>query len=701
MALRKRPIAAGIAALLFSGYVSALGLGEIKLNSALNEPLDAEIPLLNLGELSDAEIIAGLASQNDFDNAKVERDLLLTGLVFNLDLEAPGGPVIRVFSQKPIREPYLDFLVDVQWPTGRVLREYTLLLDMPVYAGGTFAKKKPKPQVTQASSRSAASAPAEPSSSATWGQQQAIQNLVAGAEQYTIREGDTLWRIASRLPGEYSVHQRMADIQQLNPSAFINGDMNLIKKGAVLRFPDYAVGGISATAVSIQGQAAADGAAPLSGSSRQVASNSAVDSSGRLSLSARDGQSGQGTALGSTGVGTSELRGEIDNIQDELDKSRRENVELRQRLSSLEDQLATMQRLIQLEDDDLRAAQLSSAASDSSAATGNDVSQAAEPIFDEEPNAGVATTDAIQEEAESTEPEESQSLALFPSANVGAKSTSHKPEASKASAGESLAAVPGGAPGVDAPSADDSLANATIGSDDKKPESEGSTHTGDTAKSVASPVKIQLTTEKGWFEKVNGYLMLLIGILVVAIGGLGAYVLRKKKGASQPEVAPTFEKPAVRVTPRPTPAPVEPVVQRHVPTASIDEIDLKAGDDLFESVAEAPVARAPVAPMQPATPSPAALDDDVELDLSEFDLDELSPDAPAPARAASSADQLNLDEEFDFLGDLNEGDTQLELAEAYLEMGDQAGAKEILLEVAEEGSDDQKARARAMLDKMA
>ncbi|MGD9661669.1 MAG: FimV/HubP family polar landmark protein, partial [Porticoccaceae bacterium] len=79
-------------------------------------------------------------------------------------------------------------------------------------------------------------------------------------------------------------------------------------------------------------------------------------------------------------------------------------------------------------------------------------------------------------------------------------------------------------------------------------------------------------------------------------------------------------------------------------------------------------------------------------------------DEPEPSAAATEAeavvDHLNLDEDFDFLGDIDEGDTQLELAQAYLEMGDNAGAKEILMEVAEGGSDDQKAKARELLEKI-
>src|SRR5690606_37443924 len=111
--------------------------------------------------------------------------------------------------------------------------EYTLLLDLPVYAGGTFTKKKASAPVTSARAQQSGSGGTERAFGSSYG---SSPGVVAGDQQYVVREGDTLWRIASTLPSSDSVHQRMADIQQLNPGAFINGDINLLKKGAVLRF---------------------------------------------------------------------------------------------------------------------------------------------------------------------------------------------------------------------------------------------------------------------------------------------------------------------------------------------------------------------------------------------------------------------------------------------------------------------------------
>lgn len=105
MKLRNSILTVGFLATLFANTVFALGLGEIKMNSSLNEPLDMEIQLLNVGELSELEMLVGLGSRDDFKKAGVERLFLLTGLRFKVDLSKPDHPIIRVTSKKPIREP--------------------------------------------------------------------------------------------------------------------------------------------------------------------------------------------------------------------------------------------------------------------------------------------------------------------------------------------------------------------------------------------------------------------------------------------------------------------------------------------------------------------------------------------------------------------------------------------------------------------
>src|SRR5690606_755641 len=133
MGLRIQALLVSVFAAFAAVYASALGLGEIKLNSALNQPLDAEIRLLQVRDLNEKEIVVGLASQEAFQRLGIGRPHFLTDLSFSVDLQSASGPVIKVTTLKPIREPFLDFIVQAQWPSGKLLREYTLLIDLPVF----------------------------------------------------------------------------------------------------------------------------------------------------------------------------------------------------------------------------------------------------------------------------------------------------------------------------------------------------------------------------------------------------------------------------------------------------------------------------------------------------------------------------------------------------------------------------------------
>jgi len=622
MTLRKRPIVAGISALLLSGSVSALGLGDIRLHSALNEPLEVEIPLLSLGDLSEAEILAGLASVNDFAKAGLDRELILSSLVFSLDLANSAGAMLRVTSNKPIREPYLNFLVDVQWPAGRLLREYTVLLDLPLYASGGPARNSVEGARTS-------QARAQPS-----------PQLTVGQDEYAVGGGDTLWSIASSVPSSLPVRQRMTDIQQLNPDAFIDGDMNLVRAGAVLRLPDYGGGSAGQEVQRVQSQSGAYySGQPMAKDAPTAAQPDASNVGGRLSLSA---QSNMASAGGDEGNGTSatRLRGEIDSIQEELARSRRENADLKQRVASLENQISTMQQLLELEDGALHSA------------------QSAE-IF-EQPAPGLQGEDELVAGVEESQIS-SPSLALFPSANTAAMRDMNDGAQSVTDGGQ----------------ADGNTAAAqqqTILADDL-------------AAKAAPLADVDTTTDEKRGESVGGYLTFLLGLLIALVGAIVFIVLRKKRAPKTDDtrIAPRYM-PPVALASEPEPAETKPQA------TSFEDIDLQEGDDLFGAEIEETGHSA-----SRDTPYSA---DEVDLDLSEFDLHDIAAHSPEPdareSRQESAAD-LNLDEEFDFLGDIDEGDTQLELAQAYLEIGDSAGAREILGEVAQNGSDEQKAKARQLL----
>jgi len=388
MRFGKLTVAVAIATVLSSQGLSALGLGEIKLNSTLNQPLDAEISLLQTRDLSVNEILAGLASMDDFKSANIERNYFLSGLTFKVDMDAPGGPVVRVTSEKQVQEPYLNFLVETRWPSGRLLREYTLLMDLPVFTDGPVepvraartSNPSPKPQASrsQPSTKPAVvrerEAPkprqtvsrSEPSSTSSYG---------------PVGSNETLWAIAKKVrpaPG-ISVQQTMLAIQRLNPNAFIDGNINLLRRGQVLRIPTEAEVNALSVREAVQEVAQQNTAwsgnangditgAPLDASSQyEDKQPKSSNRSGRIKLANSDGQD---SALDGNGeVGQEAGTAQLNQAMEQLDKSNRHNSELRSKVEDLESQIETMERLVEVSSSQLRALQLAAAQSDEPGAT--------------------------------------------------------------------------------------------------------------------------------------------------------------------------------------------------------------------------------------------------------------------------------------------------------------------------------------------
>jgi pilus assembly protein FimV len=116
--------------LMLPVQASALGLGKLKTVSSLNEPFEAEIEILALeaGELDAVKV--ALASEEAFERVDVDRAYLLSFLRFETNHNEHGKPVIRIFSQRAITEPFLNFLLEVSWPKGQIVREFSVLLDI-------------------------------------------------------------------------------------------------------------------------------------------------------------------------------------------------------------------------------------------------------------------------------------------------------------------------------------------------------------------------------------------------------------------------------------------------------------------------------------------------------------------------------------------------------------------------------------------
>jgi len=251
--------------LLLSSKVWAIGLGDIQLDSALNEPLRAEIELLSatMDELTNLNV--DLASGDTFERYGIDKPFFLQSIEFNIVADGSNGPVVQLRSRAPITEPFLTFLVEATWPSGRLLREYTVLLDPPTYAppaaqqapavtaprrstpadsGRIERQPQPEPQAAPApvdtrpvaqpprSSQPAREpAPAQPAADTT-------PFDTRGGGDYVVQRRETLWGIASRMrPDErLTMNQTMLAIYEANPDAF-GGNINLLKAGASLRIP--------------------------------------------------------------------------------------------------------------------------------------------------------------------------------------------------------------------------------------------------------------------------------------------------------------------------------------------------------------------------------------------------------------------------------------------------------------------------------
>ncbi|WLG91968.1 FimV/HubP family polar landmark protein [Pseudomonas cucumis] len=132
-------------AVTYSALAPALGLGEITQHSALNQPFNADIALVDAGGLEEGELSVSLATADEFSRAGVERVFFLTDLKFTPILRG-NRSLIRVTSSKPVNEPFLNFLVQLNQPNGRLLREYTVLIDPPGSPGIVPANDDPAPR---------------------------------------------------------------------------------------------------------------------------------------------------------------------------------------------------------------------------------------------------------------------------------------------------------------------------------------------------------------------------------------------------------------------------------------------------------------------------------------------------------------------------------------------------------------------------
>ncbi len=231
----------------------AAGLGTMTSSSKLGEPLNAEIELLAVTPNELNGIQAALASEQVYQDQLLEKPASYPYIKIEVANSSKGLPVLKLSSSQPITEAFLDMLIQVDWPTGRLVKEYTLLLDPPGfqsnYASEPIALPAAPANNTAApmnnQAEPAASAPAKkandrksPDSAPVKAENKPAE--IAAADHETER-GDTLYAIARQMrPDNVSVEQMLAGLYQANPKAFAGNNMNRLKVGKILRMPDQA-----------------------------------------------------------------------------------------------------------------------------------------------------------------------------------------------------------------------------------------------------------------------------------------------------------------------------------------------------------------------------------------------------------------------------------------------------------------------------
>ncbi len=225
------------AILLTPAAALGLGLGEIRLGSALNEPLSAEIDLVAATAEELAALDAHLASPEVFARYGLDRPAFLSSLEFSVGRGRDGRSVLLVRSRDAISEPFVSFLIDVNWPRGRLLREYTVLLDPPaLLAAEDSPAAAPLAAPTTAPSAMPGPPPAPPMPAAAPEPQATLP--ASGDSTYEVERGDTLYGIAGSISGgdRQAIQRTMIALFRANPEAF-NGNINLLHAGAILRVP--------------------------------------------------------------------------------------------------------------------------------------------------------------------------------------------------------------------------------------------------------------------------------------------------------------------------------------------------------------------------------------------------------------------------------------------------------------------------------
>jgi pilus assembly protein FimV len=390
--MRMNKSAVALAFLLGASLAAdAAGLGKLTISSSLGQVLNAEIDLVSIQGGEADTVSARVAPPEAYRDARIEYAPSLRLLRFSVEKRQNGQPYLKVTSIGPINEPFLDALVEVSWPAGRLQREYPILLDPPGYDHAkvnapTVAAAPAAPVAAPKSETPPAESPAVPPSTASaapaaeGAAPSAKAEMPAGAQDVAqptgdtygpIEKGETLSRIAGQVkPADVSLEQMLVALYRQNKDAFSGSNMNRLKTGQILRIPTEEE--INETKLAdarkeihaqvtdwnaYRGQLAGGVAsAPAQGSAPNAASgrvaSAAVSApaptpaapSDTLKISKSDSAGSAGAGKGGTAANAERLNA----LQEELTSKNKALQESQSRVADLEKQIQDMQRLLAL-----------------------------------------------------------------------------------------------------------------------------------------------------------------------------------------------------------------------------------------------------------------------------------------------------------------------------------------------------------------
>lgn len=365
----------------------AAGLGKLTVISGLGQPLNAEIELLSTSQEELASLSAQIATADVFADQGIERASAMSAIIVDIGKRPDGTPIISLKTAQPVNDPFLDMLIQVEWASGRLMREYTALLDPPGYGEQSSVTTTSSSPVV--ASTASAAMPGAPSEKVTGKSKKRKSGTASDASSdmpkedvatdgYTTQKGDTLHAIASQNQVEgVSLEQMLVGLYRANEGAFTGKNMNRLKVGQIVHVPTQeelqsitqkeAVSEVhvqtadwNAYRNKLAGMVA-ESAPAMEEASPQAAGGKitapAEDKSLPPAPGPRDVVKLSKSEAAASKAGGADVAGRLSALQEEATAREKAVKESSERVASLEKQLQDMQKLIEIKNKSLADAQ--------------------------------------------------------------------------------------------------------------------------------------------------------------------------------------------------------------------------------------------------------------------------------------------------------------------------------------------------------